>query len=582
MKLNKINAWVFVWGFLVYLLLTRFQYHFFYIEQNQLFLNVNSYGIAKLAQVGGLSGFLSEFLVQFFIYPYAGPLIVATLLTGVGMATQGVLRLVAPKSPFFIVPILPMLALLFVHFDFYYRIQGTISYLMMLLFMYGYMNISRPSYRLIVGALLAPLLFGIGGSVALLFALLVTLYEILKKTPQWYLAWIGLAEVCLLGILSNHAGWLGAYRFSLTPELYYHHKLHPQGVIYFAWIILPILFLIVTFWKKNEKEEKSKLEFVLIILQVTLVLFLLNRGIAIYGDSKNAKLKELDYYSRTEQWDKTIQACQGNLTNYLYVCHLNMALANRGELADKMFHYNQMGVEGLIVPWNKQEHVSCLLSDVYFTMGAIASSQEMAFEAFVSAMGDGNPRMLKRLVQTNLIFGDYPVAEKYISTLEKTSGYEEWATSQRQYLYNDEAIKNDSILGTRRVMLPKKNTLTVLEELTDELDHLLENGSGNKATLQYLGAIYLLTKNLDGFKALVEKYYGTKVLPILPVHFQEAIIVMSEKNAEYWKRFNLSDAIVSRFEEYKKQVLANRNHSGVAGLLNRAYGNTYWFYYMFK
>ena len=582
MKLNKINAWVFVWGFLVYLLLTRFQYHFFYIEQNQLFLNVNSYGIAKLAQVGGLSGFLSEFLVQFFIYPYAGPLIVATLLTGVGMATQGVLRLVAPKSPFFIAPIFPMLALLFVHFDFYYRIQGTISYLMMLLFMYGYMNISRPSYRLIAGALLAPLLFGIGGSVALLFVLLVALYEILKKTSQWYLAWIGLAEVCLLGILSIHAGWLGEYRFSLTPELYYHHKLHPQGVIYFAWIILPILFLIVTFWKKNEKEEKSKLEFVLIILQVTLVLFLLNRGIAIYGDSKNAKLKELDYYSRTEQWDKTIQACQGNLTNYLYVCHLNMALANRGELADKMFHYNQMGVEGLIVPWNKQEHVSCLLSDVYFTMGAIASSQEMAFEAFVSAMGDGNPRMLKRLVQTNLIFGDYPVAEKYISTLEKTSGYEEWATSQRQYLYNDEAIKNDSILGTRRVMLPKKNTLTVLEELTDELDHLLENGSGNKATLQYLGAIYLLTKNLDGFKALVEKYYGTKVLPILPVHFQEAIIVMSEKNVEYWKRFNLSDTIVSRFEEYKKQVLANRNHSGVAGLLNRVYGNTYWFYYMFK
>ena len=103
----------------------------------------------------------------------------------------------------------------------------------------------------------------------------------------------------------------------------------------------------------------------------------------------------MDYYSRTEQWDKTIQACQGNLTNYLYVCHLNMALANRGELADKMFHYNQMGVEGLIVPWNKQEHVSCLLSDVYFTMGAIASSQEMAFEAYVSAMGDGNPRMLK-------------------------------------------------------------------------------------------------------------------------------------------------------------------------------------------
>ena len=100
--------------------------------------------------------------------------------------------------------------------------------------------------------------------------------------------------------------------------------------------------------------------------------------------------------------------------------------------------------------------------------------------------------------------------------------------------------------------------------------------------MQYIGAIYLLTKNVEGLKRVVEKFYGTDILPVLPIHFQEALIVLSEKDPGYWKRFNLSESVVARFSEYKKQVLANRTNSGVAGLLNRVYGNTYWFYYMFK
>ena len=169
-----------------------------------------------------------------------------------------------------------------------------------------------------------------------------------------------------------------------------------------------------------------------------------------------------------------------------------------------------------------------------------------------------------------------------MALLEKSHGYREWASSQRRFLYQEEELLADPLLGGRKQMLPRLNTLTVLMDLADELEHLLENGTGNRASLQYLGAIYLLSKNLEKFKILVDKYYGTEVLPALPVHFQEAVIVLSEKDPDYWKRFGLSEAIVSRFAEYKKQVLANRNNSAVAGLLNRAYGNTYWFYYMFK
>ena len=74
-----------------------------------------------------------------------------------------------------------------------------------------------------------------------------------------------------------------------------------------------------------------------------------------------------------------------------------------------------------MVAWNKSTTISALLSDVYFTMGNVAAAQEMAFESNIGALCDGNPRMTQRLVQTNLIYGAYPVAEKYIAVLENTS-----------------------------------------------------------------------------------------------------------------------------------------------------------------
>ena len=537
----------------------------------------------KLLLPGGFSMLVAEFLVQFFIRPYVGALVTAVLLTGVGVCTAGIVKRIAPVSGLFILYVLPMLALLFMHFDFNYRVQGTVCYLMMMALLCGYMRIRNDLFRLVAGCVLVPVLFWLAGSITVLFAGMVCLFEGLRKTPKWYISLIGVAEVLLLGVGTVYFSLMGEYRWVFGPDLYYHYTLHPKEIIYYSWICLPLVFLIAFFVRnKNSLSGKKLFAGISCIAQLAMIAAVLWWGMPKYSDAKTLKLKKLDYFARTEQWDKTIEECKGKLTNFLYMCHLNMALANKGELSDKMFNFDQRGPQGLLVQWNKSENISCMLSDVYFTMGATASSQEMAFEGYVSAMEDGNPRMLKRLVQTNLIYGTYPVAEKYISILEKTYAYRDWAQSQRKYLYNDEVVESDPILGTRRRMLPDRNSLAMIKGLAGDLALFLEKGPANSAALQYLGAMYLLAKDLEGFKALVEKYYGTEFLPVLPVHFQEAVIVMSEKEPDYWKRFNVSETIVARFTDYKKQVLANRNNSAIAGLLNRSYGNTYWFYFMFK
>ena len=583
MKYKLVAFWLIVFGALFAFLQMCFEYHFYYIEQSQLFLFSEAYIRNKLLLPGGFSMLVAEFLVQFFIRPYVGALVTAVLLTGVGVCTAGIVKRIAPVSGLFILYVLPMLALLFMHFDFNYRVQGTVCYLMMMALLCGYMRIRNDLFRLVAGCVLVPVLFWLAGSIAVLFAGMVCLFEGLRKTPKWYNSLIGVAEVLLLGVGTVYFSLMGEYRWVFGPDLYYHYTLHPKEIIYYSWICLPLVFLVAFFIRnKNSLSGKKWRAGISCIAQLAMIAAVLWWGMPKYSDAKTLKLKKLDYFARTEQWDKTIEECKGKLTNFLYICHLNMALANKGELSDKMFNFDQRGPQGLLVQWNKSENISCMLSDIYFTMGATASSQEMAFEGYVSAMEDGNPRMLKRLVQTNLIYGTYPVAEKYISILEKTYAYRDWAQSQRKYLYNDEVVESDPILGTRRRMLPDRNSLAMIKGLAGDLALFLEKGPANSAALQYLGAMYLLAKDLEGFKALVEKYYGTEFLHVLPVHFQEAVIVMSEKEPDYWKRFNVSETIVARFTDYKKQVLANRNNSAIAGLLNRSYGNTYWFYFMFK
>ena len=134
---------------------------------------------------------------------------------------------------------------------------------------------------------------------------------------------------------------------------------------------------------KNKSKKKTGIE---LTVQSILILSLCWVAIPRYNDQKAYPLKVLDYYARTGQWDEIIRHCHGPIKNYLYLTYLNRALAEKGELADRMFAFDQHGPQGLLASWNKTFTVSTLLSDAYFTLGEIALSQEMAFEGYVTVI----------------------------------------------------------------------------------------------------------------------------------------------------------------------------------------------------
>ena len=265
------------------------------------------------------------------------------------------------------------------------------------------------------------------------------------------------------------------------------------------------------------------------------------------------------------------------------MCSLNLALAEKGELSERMFSFSQQGIQSIYITWNTTLQSSVLLSDIYFSMGHIALAQRMAFEANVMMPAPGGPRMLQRLIQTNLIFGAYAVAEKYMDLLAQTTYYKKWVHEHRRFLWNDEAVAGDELLGMKRSCIPKENFLAENPDLGVDLEYIARQNPAHLASIQYAGAFLLLSKKTLLFKEFVEQYYGTKVLPALPKSYQEALIILSEQDPLLLEKYAVSESVIHQYQALRQQVLANKgNNAALPGLLKNSFGHTYWYYYMFK
>ena len=307
------------------------------------------------------------------------------------------------------------------------------------------------------------------------------------------------------------------------------------------------------------------------------------------NDLKLMKLNQLSQYSAEERWDDIISECAADASNALYICFRNRALAEKGVLADQLFRYPQCGPAGLLVGWNTAPEVSALLSDVYFTVGDIASSQHMAFESLVvtpqmqvKPETEENPAMLKRLVQTNLINGAHDVAEKYIRVLENMGGYETWCNRYRAFLHEDAKVAADPSLGQKRKCILPKDRFIRTGDFEENWLAIARANPESRTAIHYLGSMYLLDKQLNKFRDLIEENYNTAVLPTLPRSFQEGVIATAEADTAYWPAHGVSESTVERFKQYKQTLLSNRGNPNVSNVMRQRFGDTFWYYLMFK
>jgi hypothetical protein len=219
----------------------------------------------------------------------------------------------------------------------------------------------------------------------------------------------------------------------------------------------------------------------------------------------------------------------------------------------------------------------------YYTIGMINEAHRWAYENMV--IKGYSPEGTKMLIKTEIINGNYELAEKYISLLKKTFYYREEAEKYEKLLYNDVAVLADPDLGEKRKSKLSADFFTITDNPSVNIDGILAYDSLNRNAFEYKLATMILRKNYQGIVNSLPQFerYNYKRLPL---NVEEAVVtyaslnkkklvppanIQINKNTELrWNQF------VSVFQRYKNDQKA------AEPTLRKEFGNTFWYYVIYR
>jgi hypothetical protein len=215
---------------------------------------------------------------------------------------------------------------------------------------------------------------------------------------------------------------------------------------------------------------------------------------------------QYDFMARHQQWNRILEtANREKPNNQIGVTVQNLALAMHGVLLDQLFNYNQNGIAGLL-PDVKEDATSPLpTAEAFYQLGMINVAQRTVFEAQEAILDfQKSGRCYKRLAETNLINGDYEVARKYLTALQKTLFYRDWANETLPLLGNEEAIARHPEYGRLRQWAYKDEFYFSDHTTPEMLESLYFGNKDNRLAYQYLIAYYMLTGDRERYTQLLQ------------------------------------------------------------------------------
>ena len=557
---------------------------FQYREQQQIFLIDADYIADLLRQPAGLATLMAQYLTQYFNTPGAG-----AILTTIVLGISGLLSWFAIKridSDFRFLPLALFPAFLQVAYlpNMGYHYEGLTALLFCSIALYGYAIIADKAnniLRTLVGCILTAWLFLYAGSIATLFAICALVYDFLQQHGKAYLSVANLLVCLLLGAFYVSKGMIPGYDYALWVKGYCEWFTEPGIWLSLSWIALPLIMLFV--WGMKKMNFKPLLHIILCqALFLAGGIFIVERTKA-KTDKEFRTLAELMNAINHEDWDGIITSPDLNTSNYLHLNCLNLALSHKGKAMTDLFRVPQKGAQSLLASYQAYNDVNVLFSHIYYHTGIISESLCLSFGTMI-ATPNGNPSMLKLLVKERLILGDYDIAEKYITRLERTYSYRDWATSMRRFLYNDAAVEQDPELGVKRRDLPvDDHRFVVVDGVMADLMKVIGTNAQQTSAWEYALGMLMLEKNMAGIKQLVELpsfspeiWNGT-----LPSLVQEAIVTYAENDADYCTAHGVTPETMQRFQTFRDLALdARRNNRNQQTALAQFRGS-FWYFYMF-
>lgn len=576
MNWKQKSVWLIASLLVFYYFLVFGVFVFRYQEESQLFIPALWNVSEQYLVPGGFIAFVGQFLIQCYHLPMFSVLVNTALLISVSAVINRLLQEYNNYCYNFPLSLIPVCWLMNVGIRNNYLIDGNVALLLMLLSVIPLLYMKDRIMITLYSLFSTVLLFVLGGNIAIYYSIFLSVYSITlhaKSNLRFYpLASLFPALIVLL--FPVELGLYVPFTEAFKPEEYLEIQLLPDYYINYAWMIFCVILLVVVFISfalsfLNSKTQKD----IASVLCFGALFFTLSCNMPDNTDKQNRMLNELSFLSDEEQWDAIINKYKNrNINDYISLNYLNMALAKKGMLAENMFAFDQKGPKSLVAPWNRTLYMDNLLCDIHFMTGDLAMSESYALDAMTQSKRGGNTRALRRLVQINLLRGEYALAGKYIALLEQMPFYKEWADEYSGYLSEPERIADNPELKGKIVppdSLDNLMSLMTTEKLWNV--HAAENRIG----WEYLGCYYLLDKNLSKFNSYIEE----SGVEHLPRHFQEALLI---EGSDSVSNNLVSDKTRQRFESFRKVMAHFSKNNGDVSAIYNEFGDTYWFYYYFK
>ena len=502
-------------------------------EQYQMFLFDTGYFLERIVLPGGLADYISEFLVQFYYMPVLGGAIIALLLMGIQAAVWGLMKQYGARHDFpgYLLSFLPSIALWCAMGDQNVLLSFVVALFGALVIGWIHNRFHNRLVKVVFELVSTALVYWFLGPVVFLYAALM-IGDTLKNAKQKGNVFSGIGySVCILVLtiawilLTTQTLQYPLYRIFAGLNYYrYPGAISPLPFVVMVWaVVIPFLGMIPCRQKSLQKLQQSK---VVIVLSYVLVIVASWFGIKASFDAMTYDLIDYDFLVRTEQWDKIIEKAEKKpATTPLSVSCVNLALSQKGVLADCLFEFYQNGGEGLFPTFTRDMISPVSTAEIFFRLGMVNDAERYMFEAQEAIPNyRKSARLTRRIIECEIINGNYKVAAKLLRRLQKTLFYSNWANQTMALLGNEKAINRHPIYGKLRKYREKKQDFLFSDREMDQMLGLLFlNDNHNKMAYEYLMCYELLQRDMEKFM----QYYplGRFVgYDHIPRTFQEILI----------------------------------------------------------
>lgn len=502
-------------------------------EQYQMFLFDIGYFLERIVLPGGLADYISEFLVQFYYMPVLGGTIIALLLMSIQAISWGLMKQYGMKAVFpgYLLSFVPSIVLWCAMGDQNLLLSFVVALSGALLIGWIHNRFHNRLVKVVFELVSTALVYWFLGPVVFLYAALMIGDTLMKGKQNGHIlsslgysaclliltvAWILLTTQSLQYPLYRIFSGLNYYRYPGTVSPL------PLGVM--IWTVVVVFFGMVPdghAWIKKLQQSK-----VVMALAYVLVIVASWFGIKASFDAMTYDLIDYDFLVRTEQWDKIIEKAEKkSATTPLGVSCVNLALSQKGQLADRLFEFYQNGGEGLFPTFTRDMISPVSTAEIFFRLGMVNDAERYMFEAQEAIPNyRKSARLTRRIIECEIINGNYQVAAKLLRRLQKTLFYSNWANQTIALLGNEKAINQHPIYGKLRKYREKKQDFLFSDREMDQMLGLLFlNDNHNKMAYEYLVCYELLQRDMEKFM----QYYplGRFVdYDHIPRSFQEILI----------------------------------------------------------